>query len=89
MVGVNFFLRQYGLLFENTGAVYGAGFTAVNVTLWMYRIIMVLSVIAAIGFAVGINKRRVKYVVTVPVADNHRPGRIGSRAAGSEPGRYS
>ena len=67
MVGVNFFLRQYGLLFENTGAVYGAGFTAVNVTLWMYRIIMVLSVIAAIGFAVGINKRRVKYVVTVPV----------------------
>ena len=33
----------------------------------MYRIIMVLSVIAAIGFAVGINKRRVKYVVTVPV----------------------
>ncbi len=67
MVGVNFFLRQYGLLFENTGAVYGAGFTAVNVTLWMYRVIMVLSVIAAVGFAVGINKRRVKYVVTVPV----------------------
>lgn len=40
MVGVNFFLRQYDLLFGSTGAVYGAGFTDVNITLWMYRIMM-------------------------------------------------
>ena len=60
MVGVNFFLKQYNLLFGSTGAVYGAGFTDVNITLWIYRVIMVLSILAAIGFAVGIKKKQVK-----------------------------
>ncbi len=67
MVGVNFFLKQYNLLFGSTGAVYGAGFTDVNVTLWVYRIIMVLSVIAAVGFAIGINKRKVKPAAITPI----------------------
>ncbi|MBR0127687.1 MAG: UPF0182 family protein [Firmicutes bacterium] len=66
MVGVHFFLKQYDLLFGSTGAVYGAGFTDVNVTLWMYRILMVLSVLAAIGFAVGITKKKFKPAVAVP-----------------------
>lgn len=67
MVGVNFFLKQYSLLFGSTGAVYGAGFTDINITLWVYRIIMVLSVIAAIGFAIGISKRKVKPAVIAPI----------------------
>lgn len=67
MVGVHFFLKQYNLLFGSTGAVYGAGFTDINVTLWVYRIIMGLSVLAAIGFAVGISKRKVKPAVIFPV----------------------
>ncbi|NLD19405.1 MAG: UPF0182 family protein [Clostridiales bacterium] len=67
MVGVNFFLKQYTLLFGSTGAVYGAGFTDVNITLWMYRIIMALAVIAAIGFAIGITKRKVKPAAIVPI----------------------
>ncbi|MDO4545861.1 MAG: UPF0182 family protein [Bacillota bacterium] len=67
MVGVNFFLRRYNLLFGSTGAVYGAGFTDVNVTLWMYNIIMVLSVIAAILFAFGIIKKKVKPAVVTPI----------------------
>lgn len=67
MVGVNFFLKQYNLLFGSTGAVYGAGFTDVNVTLWMYRVIMVLSVVAAIGFAIGIKKKKAKPAVIVPI----------------------
>lgn len=67
MLGVHFFLRQYSLLFGSTGAVHGAGFTDVNVTLWEYRILMVLSVVAAVGFAYGISKRKVKPAVTAPV----------------------
>jgi len=67
MLAVFFFLRQYNLLFGSTGAVYGAGFTDVNITLWMYRIIMVLSVLAAIGFAFGITKRKLKPAVIAPV----------------------
>ena len=67
MVGVNFFLKQYDLLFGSTGAVHGAGFTDVNITLWMYRIIMVLAVFAAVGFAVGINRRHIKPAVVAPI----------------------
>ena len=66
MVGVHFFLKQYDLLFSSTGAVYGAGFTDANITLWMYRVIMVLSVLAAIGFAYGLRKKKVKPAVIAP-----------------------
>jgi len=52
MVGANFFLRQFDLLYGHTGAVYGAGFTDVNVTLWMYRILCGLAVLAAVLFVV-------------------------------------
>lgn len=67
MVAVHFFLKQYNLLFGSTGAVFGAGFTDVTITLWVYRISMALAVIAAIGFAIGITKRRVKPAVVAPI----------------------
>ena len=67
MVGVHFFLKQYELLFGSTGAVYGAGFTDVNVTLWMYRIIMGLSVLGAVGFAIGITRKKIKPAVVIPI----------------------
>ncbi len=67
MIGVNFFLKQYDLLYSSTGVLYGAGFTDVNVTLWMYRALIVLSVVAAIVFAIGIAKKKFKMIFTVPV----------------------
>ncbi len=67
MIGVYFFLKQYSLLFGSTGAVYGAGFTDVNITLWIYRAIMVLAVVAAVGFAIGINKRKLKPAIITPI----------------------
>ncbi|QAT44171.1 UPF0182 family protein [Aminipila luticellarii] len=68
MVGVNFLLRQYTLLFTNSvGMVHGAGFTAVNVTLWVFRILMVLSVVAAVVFAIGMIRKKYRVLLTVPV----------------------
>ncbi len=67
MVAVNFFLKQYSLLFGSTGAVYGAGFTDITITLWVYRISIALAVVAAVGFAIGINKRKVKPAVIAPI----------------------
>ncbi len=67
MVGVNFFIRQYDILYSGTGIAYGAGFTDITVTLNLYRVLMVLSVAAAIGFALGIRKRKIRYAVVVPV----------------------
>ena len=67
MLGINFFLRQFDLLHAHTGAVYGAGFTDVNVTLWMLRILCVLSVLSAILFVVHMSKKNYKKLLSVPV----------------------
>ena len=66
MLAIDFFLRQFDLLHSHTGAVYGAGFTDVNVTLWMYRILCGLAVLAAIMFVVYVSKKDYKKILTIP-----------------------
>ena len=67
MLGVNFFLRQFDLLYQQTNVLYGAGYTDIHVQLWVLRILMVLSVLAAILFAVGVGRKRVKTTFMIPV----------------------
>ena len=67
MVGTNFFLKQFTLLYSNTGVLYGAGFTDINITLWVYRILIALSVLAAIFFVIGIKQKSLKKTLAVPV----------------------
>lgn len=67
MLGVHFVLKQFELLYTHTGAVYGAGYTDVNVTLWVYRILAGLSILGAVAVIVGIKKHRVKFIAAVPV----------------------
>lgn len=67
MLGLNFFLQQFDLLHEHTGAVYGAGFTDVNVTLWVLRILCALSAVSAILFVVNMKRKKYKSLLTVPV----------------------
>lgn len=67
MLAIEFFLKQFDLLHAHTGTVYGAGFTDVNITLWVYRILAVLAVIGAIMTVVFIKKKQLKKVFTVPV----------------------
>ena len=67
MLGADFFLKQFDLLHTHTGAVYGAGFTDVNITLWVYRIIILLSVIGAITLAMHIKKGELRKLIKIPV----------------------
>ena len=67
MLALDFFLKQFDLLHAHTGAVYGAGFTDVNVTLWMFRILCALSLVSAVLFVVFIAKKNYKKILTVPV----------------------
>jgi len=80
MLGINFFLQQFTLLQAHSGVVYGAGFTGVNVTLWMYRILCVLSVLAAIMFAVHMKTKKYRKLLTIPVV-MILVGAIGTGAA--------
>lgn len=68
MLLVHFLLKQFNLLHAHTGAVYGAGFTDVNVTLWVYRLIMLLSVAGAVTFAVHMKKREYRKLIKMPIA---------------------
>ena len=67
MLGISFFLQQFDLLQAHTGAVYGAGFTDVNITLWKLRALCVLSVLAAVMFVVKMKRKQYKKILTVPV----------------------
>lgn len=66
MLGFDFYLKQFDLLHAHTGAVYGAGFSDVNIILWIYRIIMGLSVIGAITLAIHIFQKHPLRLVRVP-----------------------
>lgn len=69
MVSLHYFLKQFTLLYNSSsGVVYGAGFTDINITLWVYRLLMVLAIAAAVLFVIGLNKRKLKTVLVVPVA---------------------
>ncbi|MDR1043234.1 MAG: UPF0182 family protein, partial [Clostridiales Family XIII bacterium] len=67
MLGVYFFLAQFDLLYSTNGVVFGAGYTDIHITLWMYRAVIALSLVAAVMFGVGIKRRRVKTVIIVPI----------------------
>ena len=66
MLAINFFLQQFDLLQAHTGAVYGAGFTDVNITLWMLRILCGLSVLAGIMFVVNMQRKKYAKILAIP-----------------------
>ncbi|MDR1795988.1 MAG: UPF0182 family protein [Clostridiales Family XIII bacterium] len=66
MLGVNFFLEQFDLLYTQTSVLYGAGYTDIHIKLWMFRILIALSVISAIGFAIGVVRKRAKTAFLAP-----------------------
>ena len=66
-VAAHFFLKQYDLLYDHTGVVYGAGFTDVTIRLWMYRILCGLSIAGAVAAVYSIQKRKWKPIVKLIV----------------------
>ena len=67
MLAFHFLLKQFDLLHKHTGVVYGAGYTDVNVTLWIYRILIVLCIIGAVTIAFFIARKKMKQIVLIPI----------------------
>ncbi len=65
---IGYLLKQYNLVYKQGSVVYGAGFTDANVYLWEYRILMVMSVAAAVLFAIGMAKKKYKMALIIPAA---------------------
>ncbi|WMJ78000.1 MULTISPECIES: UPF0182 family membrane protein [unclassified Sedimentibacter] len=68
LLGVKFVLRSYELLYSQLGRVFGAGYTDINVTLNLYRILAIGCLISAVTFFMGARKRNLKFALTMPVA---------------------
>ncbi|WP_066496407.1 UPF0182 family protein [Abyssisolibacter fermentans] len=67
MIGINLMLNSYSLLYSARGVAYGASYTDVHVTLWIYRINAVIAVLSAIGFLIGVIKKKPKWAIAGPV----------------------
>ncbi len=67
-LGIRNALKSYDLLYSQLGRVSGAGYTDINITLNLYRILAVGFVIAAIIFFFGARKRNLKLALAIPVA---------------------
>jgi hypothetical protein len=67
-LSLKFILKSYDLLYSQLGRVYGAGFTDINITLNLYRILAIGCLVSAITFFIGARKRNLKFALTVPVA---------------------
>lgn len=61
------YIKQFRLLYSDTGLLYGAGYTDINVTLMVYRILIGMSVLAAVFFIVGVKRKKLKTALIVPV----------------------
>jgi len=60
LVAVGYFLDRYSILYSARGAIYGAGYTDVNVDLPVKTLMTVLSVIVAVLFFASIKLKQVK-----------------------------
>lgn len=67
-LAVRFVLISYDLLYSQLGRVFGAGFTDINITLNLYRILSIGCLIAAVTFFMGARNRNLKLALTVPAA---------------------
>lgn len=67
LLGANYILKSYYLLYSPRGIVYGAGYTDIKITLWVYRLMAVAAIISALGFLYGALKKKVKIALAGPI----------------------
>ncbi|WP_129598729.1 UPF0182 family protein [Anaerophilus nitritogenes] len=67
LLGLGYVLKTYDLLYSPRGVAYGASFTDVHVTLWVYRIQIVLAIVSAILFILGAKAKNIRLALSGPV----------------------
>lgn len=67
MISAKYYLKGYQLMYSTRGAAYGASYTDIHVTLIVYKILSVVSLISSIIFSYSLLKNKMKYVIAVPV----------------------
>jgi len=68
LVGINYYLLSYQLLYSSLGVIYGAGYSDVKVTLLVYRGLSIVSLIAAGVIVYGYKKGKFKVAISGPIS---------------------
>ncbi|SHF79023.1 hypothetical protein SAMN02746089_02559 [Caldanaerobius fijiensis DSM 17918] len=67
LFGVGYYFKAFDLVYSSRGVVFGAGYTDVHVTLFAYRVLMVVSVLAGMLFLIGALMRNLKIIAIGPI----------------------
>lgn len=67
ILSAGYFIKQYDLLYSPRGVAFGASYTDVHITLWVYRVMMVVSAASAILFFIGMRAKKMKLAFAGPV----------------------
>lgn len=67
LISAKFFFRGYELMYSTRGVAYGASYTDIHVTLWMYRILSITSFISAFLFIFTLRKNKTKQAISIPI----------------------
>lgn len=67
-LAAGYYLRSFTLLYSPTGLVYGAGYTDLNITLWVYRISMVIAALSAILIIIAGFRKKIKLALVGPIS---------------------
>lgn len=66
VLGLGYYLRTFELLYSPKGVAYGASFTDIHVTLWVYRVLMGLAFLSAILLVIGAKGKKMRLALTGP-----------------------
>ncbi|RLI96609.1 MAG: UPF0182 family protein [Candidatus Aenigmatarchaeota archaeon] len=62
MASAHIWLAQYALMFSSRGAVYGAGYTDINITIPMLNVLSIVSFAIAILFMANVKIRKTRFI---------------------------
>lgn len=67
LLAIQFWLRTFDVLYSTRGEVFGAGYTDILITLNLYRVLAVASLIGAVTFFIGSKRKNVIMAASLPV----------------------
>ncbi|MPW27341.1 UPF0182 family protein [Alkalibaculum sp. M08DMB] len=67
LMSFSYYIRTFSLLYSNAGISFGASYTDVNVTLPLYRILMVVSIILGVYAIICGLTQKIKRIIIAPI----------------------
>ena len=66
-IALGYYIKSFGILYTPGNVVYGAGYTDVHITLWVYRISLVIALISAMLIIIAGYRKKLKLALVGPI----------------------